>query len=125
MPLTDTYTAACRLAVSRLPELTSFRSAGATSAETRAARTAQGSAQFANDSTGTSPAFRLRQAIRNTVNAEGDKHTTAGSGVITAADREATYQTLVAEFVPDVDPPISSDAEYAALEALIKEEYLS
>lgn len=116
MPLTDAFIATCRTAVGSLVELTAFNAAGVLANDTRAERTAQwGRLYQVTDADGTTAAYRLAKAIRDVVNAEADKYQTAGSGTVTATERESAYQTLAAECIPVVPQPPSDQSELSAL----------
>jgi len=121
MALTDSFLATCRAAIALLPELATFRTAK-TLAETgtRAQRTAAWNAAYSDAQAGLSPAYRLRKAVRDTVNAQADT-----AGTLGLLDRESAYQTLVAEVVTTVPPPSSAAAEYAAFQRLVTEDQLS
>jgi hypothetical protein len=121
MALTTAFLNTCRDAIADLAELTAFRSAlaGALSG-TRSARVSAWSATYAHTSSDPSPAYNLRRAIRDTVNAQAD-----ASGALGLLDRESAYQTLSAEFAPDYPKPPSDAEEAAALEIILSQEQLS
>lgn len=121
MALTASFLATCRTVIATLPELATFRTAK-TLAETgtRAQRTAAWQAAYGDAQSGLSPAYRLRKAVRDTVNAQADSNGTLGP-----LDRETAYQTLVAEVVTVVPPPSSAAAEYAAFQRLVTEDQMS
>lgn len=115
MPISAAYTAACRTAVLALPELTAFRAAKAvTDSMTRDQRRAAWYAAYEPSVGGPSPAYNLRRAIRDVVNARGDI-----TGNITALDRESAYQTLATEFAPDAERPASAEQELTARNTIL------
>lgn len=119
MPLTDSYLAACRLVIQSLPELTAFRSALAvTETATRADRVRSWHATYDDAQAGHSPAYRLRRAVRDVVNAQADAS-------ITLLERESAYRTLVTEVVPEMARPLTDEQETEAFEKLLREDRLS
>lgn len=124
MALTTAFLNVCRAAVERLPELATFRTAGALADETRSERRAQWSRLYAVDTTGTSAAGRLNAAILNTVHAEADKYGATGSGVLGPVDRQTAFSTIVEEYCPTVARPASDANELAALKTAIDEDTL-
>lgn len=112
MPLTDAFLATCRTAVEALPELATFRAAKAVAdTATRAARVAAWHSAYDGV---TSPAYLLRRAIRDTVNAQADI-----AGNKTLLDRESAYGTLSAQYAHQPDCPLTDAQEQAELERLI------
>lgn len=123
MPVTASFLATCRTAVSALPELTAFRAALASvgTGATSGARRAAWSACY-DDSLSPlkSPAYRLRKAILDTVAAEADIAAT-----LSPLDRAAAYRTLRDEFVPAHAAPPSLAAESAELQQALLDDMLS
>lgn len=124
MALTDAFLAVCRTKVEALSELTAFRTAGALSDGSRAERFAQWSRLYSPGTDATSPASRLNDAIRNTVNAEADKYGAAGSGVLSAQERAIAVRTMQGEYVPAITKPLSGADELALLNAALDEDTL-
>jgi len=122
MALTTAFVNTCRSAVlAPLAELTAFRAALAVAQSgTRATRVAAWYATYSPGTDGLSPAYNLRRAVRDVVNAKAD-----AAGTMSPSERELAYQQLVAEVVPDTSRPISDAEEATALETLIREDRLS
>lgn len=121
MPLTAAYLASCRSAISSLPELTTLRTAYALyDAAARADKARYWNLAFSDAQIGGSPAMALKRAIRETVTALAS--TTGG---ISDLEREEAYRTMVGEYVPEPDRPMTNDEEKAALQELLLQEQLS
>lgn len=121
MALTTAFLNTCRTAVGSLTELTTFRAAlRVAQGSRRADRIAAWHAAYSPTTSGPSPAYNLRRAIRDTVNAQADI-----AGTLGQLDRESAVRTVAAEFVPDFARPPSDDQEQAALEQLLREDTLS
>lgn len=125
MPVTAAYLAACRTAIENLPELTAFRAAGVVANDSRAERQRNWGRLYAVDLTGTSPADRLRIAMRKIVVAQAQRHATAGSGIVSLLERESTYRDFVTEYCPAVEKPQTNEQELAALETAINQGILT
>lgn len=117
MAASDAFLAVVRGMVENLPELTAFRAAGALADETRAERTSRYGRVNAVGSDGLTPITRLGKAIRDTVNGQADVY----SSYVSPADRDSAYTTLVAEYVPTIEKPLSDTQELAALTTAINE----
>lgn len=121
MALTTAFLNTCRTAIGSIPELTAFRTARHNSlTATRANRIAAWHAAHSPTTAGPSPAYNLRRAIRDVVNARAD-----AAGTLGPLERESAYATLAAEFVPEQARPMSDAEEAAALETLLRQEQLS
>lgn len=121
MALTAAFLSTCRTAIDSLPELTAYNTAyAAYGAASRSTRRGLWAAVFKDSTSGPSPAYNLRRAIRDTVNAQADSNGTLGP-----LDRESAYRTLVAEYVVTRPQPISDAAEAALYNRLIQEDLLS
>lgn len=121
MPISDSFLGTCRGLIDDLPELSTFRAALANITSTsRAARSAAWAGAFGDAQAGLSPAYRLRRAIRDTVNSQADI-----AGNMSGLDRESAYRTMAAEFVPEVPPPPTLAAERDELERLRLEDSMS
>lgn len=121
MPLTTAFLDVCRGVIDDLAELSSYRSEGALADATRSEKVARWARLFEVDSTGTSEAQRLQNAIRGVVNAEADKYGTAGSGVVNASERESGYRTLVSEYMPAIPKPLTSAQAAAVWEQAVSQ----
>lgn len=118
MAVTESFLATCRTAIELLPELTTFRDAY--SSFDTCSRNDKGlywHAAYGDAQSGLSPAYRLRAAIRETVRANG--------GSVTAIDQESAYQTLVGQYVPNINKPIPADQEQAELQRILLEDLMS
>lgn len=121
MALTTAFLNTCREAVGQLAELATFRAALQLAQNARRAnRIAAWHAAYSPTTAGPSPAYLLRQAIRDTINAQADI-----AGTLGPLDRESAYRTVVAEFVPTYPKPPTDEQEQAALEQLLREDTLS
>lgn len=125
MPIPTTFLDTCRIRILLTAEYAAFVAAGALAEPiTRASRDAQYGALYARGTDGTSVAGRLRQAIRDVVNAEADKHAAANANKITAAERESSYATLLGEYAPAVARPTPAADELSAFLAAAQEDSL-
>lgn len=122
MPVTDSFLAACRSAISSLPELTTFRatlaSVGVGGRDQRAA--AWASCYEDSKSHDKSPAYRLRKAVRDAVQAQADI-----AGTLSPLDRESAYRAMAAEFAPPHPKPPTTARESEELQRLLLEDQLS
>lgn len=119
MAASVTFLDSRRTEIAACPELTTFQTAAAAfGAASRGNRLLYWVAAYGDNQVGLSPAYRLRRAIRDFV-------TAAGAGVLTQADIEATYQSLVNEYAPHTPRPNTRNQDQAALEAALVEDALS
>lgn len=124
MPLTDGYLSACDTAIQNLAELTAFRTAATLADATQDEYRARWARVYELDTTGSSAASRLTQAIRSVVNAEAEKHQTNGDGIINVTERETAYQDFVATYAATIDRPDNLETEYEAFEEALKQEIM-
>jgi|GEM_PF-6134680 len=121
MALTDSFLVTCRGVIDDLDELTTYRDALANIASaSRASRVAAWHAAYSPTTTGQSPAYLLRKAIRDTVNAQADI-----AGTLGPLERESAYSQLAGEYVSTYPKPLDDNQEQAELEKLIRLDRLS
>ncbi len=116
MAVAESFLTSCRTVIAALPELTAFRTAYALfDAAARANKGRYWCLAFDDAQAGMSPAYRLKKAIRDTVNGHADAPTTQ-------SDRESAYRTLAAQYVPALERPRDNADELAELHRLIQED---
>lgn len=121
MPVTASFLDTCRTAIYALPERAAFLASLATaSGASRPARAAAWLRTFGDNQAGGSPAYRLRKAIRDVVQAQADT-----AGTLSPLDRESAYRTLVAEQGTHARQPASDAVENAEFQRLALQELLS
>lgn len=121
MAVTEAFLQTCRDLIDDLPELTAFRAAYANFAS--ASHDDKGRYWFltyGDAQSGLSPAYRLRAAIRQTVEGQAGNDAT-----ITPADRQSAYSSLTGQYVPQEAKPMKTAEEKAALQTLLLNELLS
>ncbi len=114
MPASGSFMSTCATAIVALPEYAAFQAALAQlSASGEGDKLSAWNAAYSDGQIGGSPAYRLRRAIRSVIaNAEVSQAVT-----LSQPDREAAYQTLVTQVVPDASPPVVSTERTPALTA--------
>lgn len=120
MALTASFVESCRAAHARSAEYAAFRAAlAALQGAGESDRARLWLAAYGDGQAGGSPARRAREELRRVVADQAGQ--TSG---VTAADREAAYRLLAAEFAPPADRPRTRAAEDADLRELVTQALL-